>query len=93
MKRDIYSKLKAWKVSKRRKPLVLKGARQVGKTYILKEFGRREYSSVPYFNFEENPALGDFFGQTLDPEKVIDNLEIYTGRKIVAGKDLIIFEG
>lgn len=92
MKRDIYSKLKAWKVSKRRKPLVLKGARQVGKTYILKEFGRREYSSVAYFNFEENPALGDFFGQTLDPEKVIDNLEIYTGRKIVAGKDLIIFD-
>ena len=60
MKRDIYEKLVAWKKSPARKPLILKGARQVGKTFILNEFGKREFDHVAYFNFEEDPALGEF---------------------------------
>ena len=61
MKRDIYHNLLEWKKSSRRKPLILQGARQVGKTYILKEFGKNEYSDIAYFNFEEDTALSDFF--------------------------------
>jgi hypothetical protein len=57
MKRDIYNQLVSWKKSSSRKPLVLKGARQVGKTYILKKFGEGEYGSVAYFNFEEDYHL------------------------------------
>jgi predicted AAA+ superfamily ATPase len=92
MKRDIYRKLLKWKTSKRRKPLILKGARQVGKTYILQKFGHGEYDKVAYFNFEENPALDDFFRQKLDPVSIIANLEIYIGRKIAPEQDLIIFD-
>jgi len=92
MKRDIYLKLLMWKRSKRRKPLILKGARQVGKTFILQEFGRSEYDNVAYFNFEENPALDDFFRQKLDPATVVTNLELFLGRKISPEKDLIVFD-
>jgi len=92
MKRDIYLKLLKWKTSGQRKPLLLKGARQVGKTYILQKFGHKEYDKVAYFNFEENPALDDFFRQKLDPAGIIANLEIYIGRKIAPEQDLIIFD-
>jgi predicted AAA+ superfamily ATPase len=56
MKRDFYAKLLEWKQSDNRKPLILKGVRQVGKTYILKEFGKNEYTNTAYFNFEEDTA-------------------------------------
>ena len=92
MKRDIYEKLLEWKSSKRRKPLILRGVRQVGKTYILQEFGRKEYDNVAYFNFEENPALDDFFQQKLEPKPIIANLSLFLGREIEPGKDLIIFD-
>ena len=61
MKRDIYEQLIKWKASARRKPLLIKGARQTGKTYILKQFGINEYDTLAYFNFEEDPLLKDFF--------------------------------
>ena len=61
MKRDIYKQLLEWKSDVFRKPLILKGARQTGKTYILKEFGRREFEDTAYFNFEEEPSLKKFF--------------------------------
>jgi len=61
MKREIYKQLLAWKQSSSRKPLVLKGARQVGKTYILKKFGEGEYGSVAHFNFGKNPDLNEIF--------------------------------
>jgi predicted AAA+ superfamily ATPase len=92
MKRDIYQKMLAWKSSKRRKPLLLRGARQVGKTYILQAFGREEYENVAYCNFEENPALDDFFNQKLDPKTIITNLSVYLAREIKPGSDLIIFD-
>ncbi|MBC8179710.1 ATP-binding protein [candidate division KSB1 bacterium] len=92
MKRDIYQKLLNWKSSPRRKPLLLKGARQVGKTYILQQFGKQEYSSVAYLNFEEEPLLDDFFTQSLAPEKIIGNLSLYFKQKIKPKHDLIIFD-
>ena len=92
MKRDIYHRMLEWKSSKRRKPLLIRGARQVGKTYILRQFGNKEYENVAYVNFEENPALDDFFQQKLDPKTIIANLSLYIGREIKAGNDLIIFD-
>jgi predicted AAA+ superfamily ATPase len=61
MKRDIYNKLLEWKQAKRRKPLVLRGARQVGKTYILKEFAKNEYHNYVYLDFEDDPTLDAYF--------------------------------
>jgi len=92
MKRDIYKKMLEWKSSKRRKPLLLRGARQVGKTYTLQQFGDKEYDNVAYFNFEENPALDDFFQQKLDPRAIIADLSLYIDREIKPGSDLIIFD-
>ncbi len=92
MKRDIYQQLLKWKTSGRRKPLILRGARQVGKTYILQEFGRNEYKKVAYLNFEEDPLLDDFFQQKLDPEAILTNLSLYLGWDINTKGDLIIFD-
>ncbi len=92
MKRDIYNKLIKWKVSNIRKPLILRGARQTGKTYILKEFGRREYQNVHYFNFEENPEILHFFKQNLDPKRILADLALYRKQTIAPEKDLIIFD-
>ena len=92
MKRDIYEKLVAWKESPARKPLILKGARQVGKTFILNEFGKREFDHVAYFNFEEDPALGEFFTGRLLPERIIEKLSIYQEAPITPDRTLIIFD-
>jgi predicted AAA+ superfamily ATPase len=93
MKRDIYKKLLAWKQSELRKPLVLRGARQVGKTYILKEFAKNEYDNYIYLNFEDDPALDSIFAQRFDKEKIISSLSIYgEGVKILPGSTLIIFD-
>ena len=77
MDRDIYKKLRAWKASSRRKPLLLQGARQTGKTFILKEFGLREYRNTAYCNFEEDPSLGRFFQRDLNPKRILAELSIY----------------
>ncbi len=92
MKRDIYKQLIAWKQSSSRKPLILKGARQVGKTYILQKFGKNEYDSVAYFNFEEDPDLNDIFTGRMLPDKIIDQLSIYHESRITSDKTLIIFD-
>jgi len=92
MKRDIYQKLFEWKTSLRRKPLLLQGARQTGKTYILKEFGNKEYSQVHYFNFEQDSRLSHFFDKSMKPSRIIDDLSVYSGKAIAPGKDLIIFD-
>ena len=75
-----------------RKPLILKGARQTGKTFILKEFGQAEYKQAHYFNFEETPELKDFFTGNLQPEKILKNLGAYKKTIIDAENDLIIFD-
>lgn len=92
MKRDLYRQLLEWKRSKRRKPLLLKGARQTGKTYLLKEFGSKEYENLLYFNFEEDPKLEGFFSENLKPASILENLSIYSGKKIRPAVDLICFD-
>ncbi|MFC1521114.1 ATP-binding protein [Elusimicrobiota bacterium] len=92
MKRDIYQDLLDWKKSDNRKPLILRGARQVGKTYILREFGKNEYSDFAYFNFEESPGLRDFFKGKIAPEKIIEKLSTYLEKDILPAKTLIIFD-
>jgi predicted AAA+ superfamily ATPase len=92
MKRDIYHDLLEWKESSLRKPLILQGARQVGKTYILKEFGKNEYSDIAYFNFEEDTTLSSFFKEKISPKKIIEKLSIYLEKDILPEKTLIIFD-
>ena len=92
MKRDICKQLHAWKNSARRKPLLLKGARQTGKTYILQQFGANEYDHVHYLNFERDPALNSFFQRDLNPDRILNDLAIYLKTLIYPERDLIIFD-
>lgn len=92
MKRLILDKLLVWKKSPYRKPLILKGVRQVGKTWILKEFGRLYYDSVAYFNFDENPEFKQFFQLTKDVNRILQNLMLVSGQKIEPDNTLIIFD-
>ena len=89
---DIYQNLLKWKSSSRRKPLLLQGARQTGKTYILEEFGRLEYDNLFSFNFEKDPDLDQFFHRDMNPERIIGELSIYVNQKIKPGTDLIFFD-
>jgi predicted AAA+ superfamily ATPase len=92
MERDLYSKLIRWRDSPRRKPLVLRGVRQSGKTYILQRFGEREFPSHAYFNFEEDPDLKGLFEHKLDPQRLVENLSLYSGQKITPAETLIVFD-
>jgi len=92
MERTLYADLVEWKSSLRRKPLLLRGARQTGKTFLLREFGDREYDRVAYCNFEEDPGLDSFFRRDLDPHRIVTELSIYTGIHIRPERDLIIFD-
>ena len=90
--KSVEDNLIKWKNSKYRKPLILKGVRQVGKTWILKEFGNRYYENVAYFNFDENPEYKQFFQTTKDINRILQNLMLISAYKIVAEKTLIIFD-
>lgn len=92
MERDLMASLMEWKGSSLRKPLILKGVRQCGKTWLLKELGRRSFESVAYFNFEEEPQLAQFFRATRDVRRIIQNLSIASGAPIQAGKTLLILD-
>ncbi|MFH1842951.1 MAG: AAA family ATPase [bacterium] len=92
MKRDLYAKLIQWKNSPRRKPLILRGVRQSGKTYLLRRFGECEFPNLVYFNFEEDPALVQFFEHKLAPQQLVENLSLYSGQKITPAETLIIFD-
>ncbi len=92
MKREIHQDLLDWKHSKRRKPLILDGARQVGKTYALKQFGASEYSNVIYLNFEKSKNLADYFNADLDPKRIIQVLSLHAKADIAPGKTLLIFD-
>lgn len=84
--------LRAWKHQSRRKPLLLMGARQVGKTFILKKFGEEEYENTVYLNFENNISLCKLFEDSLDPKVLLKVLAIESNSEIIAGKTLLIFD-
>lgn len=92
MERLIMNELLKWKNSPYRKPLILKGVRQVGKTWILKEFGRRYYKNVAYFNFEENSEYRQFFKTTKDVDRILQNLMLASSQKILPESTFIIFD-
>ena len=92
MRRTIYNELLKWKASPQRKPLVLYGARQVGKTWLLKEFGKNEYRDTLYVNFDADPEVHKYFADSIDPGYIIAGLENHFGRKIDPQDTLIIFD-
>ncbi len=92
MYRKVTRYLEAWKESKHRKPLILQGARQVGKTYSILEFGRTCYENVAYFNFETNPKLNETFDEDISPDYLVPILSHIAGQTIVREKTLIVFD-
>ena len=92
MYRVAIEKLYKWKVCKHRKPLIIEGARQVGKTWIMKEFGRLSYTYTVYINFDSNSRMSELFASDLDTDRLIMGLELYTGRKIDPDNTLLIFD-
>ena len=92
MKRKIMDYLKDWKANPHRKPLILQGARQVGKTYSLLEFGRTCYENVAYFNFESTPKLSSVFEDNISPSYLLPILSHIAGQTIIKEKTLIIFD-
>lgn len=92
MKRNALEALIRWKSSEDRKPMVLKGARQVGKTWLMKEFGRLAYDSFVYFNFDEEEELKSIFEANKNPQRIVELLSLIAGEKILPEKTLIIFD-
>lgn len=92
MYRVAIEKLLKWKQSKRRKPLIIEGARQVGKTWLMKEFGRQAYADTVYINFDSNSRMAELFASDLDTERLIMGLELYVGHKIDPEQSLLIFD-
>lgn len=92
MKRAAIQKLITWKSSENRKPMVLKGARQTGKTWLMKEFGRSCYDNYVYFNFDEEDDLKSIFEMNKNPHRIIELLSMIAGTKILPNKTLIIFD-
>ncbi len=92
MYRIAIEKLLKWKQSKRRKPLIIEGARQVGKTWLMKEFGKQAYADTVYINFDSNSRMAELFASDLDTERLIMGLELYVGRKINPDNSLLIFD-
>ena len=92
MEREIINKLIEWKNSKNRKPLIIHGARQVGKTYIIKQFGKEYYDNLIYVNFETNQELSDQITDNINASYIIHKLELFYGEKIIPGKTLIFFD-
>lgn len=92
MYRKILENLKKWKKSDTRKPLILYGARQIGKTYTMLEFGQSEYANVAYFNFENNKDLGNVFEKDFNPVRIMNELSVLKSISIFPEKTLVIFD-
>ena len=92
LRRNAIHDLIRWKSSENRKPMVLKGARQVGKTWLMKEFGSSCYDHVVYFNFDEEDELKSIFETNKNPSRIIELLSMITGEKIIPGETLVIFD-
>ncbi|MBP5270076.1 MAG: AAA family ATPase, partial [Clostridia bacterium] len=92
MYRKILDYLNQWKNDKYRKPLIVQGARQVGKTYAILEFGKENYDNVVYFNFQTNDKLSDTFSESISPSYLIPVLSFVSGQTITKGRTLIVFD-
>lgn len=93
MERKTLSKLLKWKEKKNRKPLLVTGVRQCGKTYSIKEFGENEFEDTAYFNFDGNTGLQSIFDYDFDVERIVDELSnVVYGKKIISGKTLVVFD-
>ena len=92
MYRVAMERLLKWKAGRRRKPLIIEGARQVGKTWLMKEFGKSAYRDTVYINFDANSRMSDLFASDLDTDRLIMGLELYAGRKIDSDNTLLIFD-
>ena len=92
LRRNAMQDLIKWKSSEERKPMVLKGARQVGKTWLMKEFGQNYYKSHVYFNFDEEDELKSIFETNKNPHRIIELLSMIAGQKILPAETLIIFD-
>lgn len=92
MYRVAIEKLYRWKEGKRRKPLIIEGARQVGKTWLMKEFGSKAYADTVYINFDSNSQMGELFASDLNVDRLIMGIELYSGRKINPNNTLLIFD-
>ncbi|MCI5143414.1 MAG: nuclease, partial [Candidatus Electrothrix sp. ATG1] len=92
MKRHIEQKLLEWKDRKRRKPLILRGARQVGKTYSLKKFGQHHFENLVYIDLERHPDWHGIFSGDLSAKKICSELEIVSREKIIPGRSLLFLD-
>lgn len=92
IQREIIERLKAWKENPRRKPLVLQGARQVGKSWALKKFGKEFFGDIVYINFDTMPAVKEDFKRTKEPQKLIKSMELMAGKAISPSSTLIILD-
>ena len=92
MYRKLIEELYKWKDKKNRKPLIIEGARQVGKTWLMKEFGDKAYSDYIYINFDSNSVMADLFSTDLNIERIIMGIEIYAGKKVNSATTLLIFD-
>ena len=92
MKRFFEEKLKAWKDAPARKPLVIRGAGQVGKTFTVRETAKKFFQSLVLIDFERNRSVHSIFKKDLNPFKMVQELEIFTGQKITPGKTLLFFD-
>ena len=92
MYRAAIEKLYRWKTSKRRKPLIIEGARQVGKTWLMKEFGSRAYADTVYINFDSNSRMAELFASDLNTDRLIMGIELYAGKKIDPDNTLLLFD-
>lgn len=92
MYRMAMEQLQAWKNKKRRKPLIIRGARQVGKTWLMKEFGANAYAQTVYVNFDNNQRMKNLFEGSLEVDRLITGLELYAGHKIDPDHTLLIFD-
>ena len=92
MRRNAINELIRWKNDEERKPMVLRGARQVGKTWLMKEFGRTNYDSYVYFNFDEEDELKSIFEANKNPKRIVELLSMIAGEKIFPGETLVIFD-
>ena len=92
MERELFTKLERWMKKKNRKPLIIQGARQVGKTWIMKEFGARFYENTVYINFDNNKAMKDVFELDFDLKRILSAIKIEYGKSFQAENTLIIFD-